>query len=99
MNEPIQSDPAASLPGPSETVYEPEASGRAVASLVFGILGIVGVTPCLGPILAIVLGRGERSSVGRTGVLLGWITLVLHVILACVGLAFLAFGLLVAGAN
>ncbi len=74
--------------------YPPVAqtSGKAVASLIFGILGL-SVLPTLGSFIALVLGymaRGEiRASMGRIsgdgmatwGIILGWI----GVILACLG--------------
>ena len=62
----------------TETMTEQTTSGRAIASLVFGILGLVGFVPCVGPILAIVLGSGEADGVAKAGVLLGWITLALY---------------------
>lgn len=61
---------------------DPPATGRAIAALVFGILGVVQLAPFLGPILALALGAGEPSSAGRAARILGW-----------VGLALLALGL------
>jgi hypothetical protein len=48
-------------------------STKAILSLVFGILAFFGL-PCIGSILAIVLGKGERSGVGRAGYILGWVS-------------------------
>ena len=75
MTDTIHTVPSPS-PAPSET------SGRAIASLVFAILGIVGVAPCLGPVLGLVLGHGETSGVGRAGVVLSWVALGLYALVA-----------------
>ncbi len=72
---------------PAMTSQEP--SGRAIASLICGILGLAQVLPCIGPILAVVLGADERSGVGRAGYILGWIGLVLTVAVVVIGLLFL----------
>lgn len=70
--------------GPS---YARRSNSRAVASLVFGILAITGVSP-LG-IVAIILGRrairqvertGEEGyGIARAGVILGWIAVCLMI--------------------
>ncbi len=62
-----------------------EVSGKAIASLIIGILSVTGMGCCVGGVLAIALGAGETSGVARAGVILGWI----HV-------ATLAIGLIVA---
>jgi cytochrome c biogenesis protein CcdA len=54
-----------------------ETTTRAVLSLVFGVLAMSGGCPCIGGILAIVFGMGEKSGVGRAGLILGWIHLAL----------------------
>ncbi len=68
------------------------ASGKAVASLVFGILAITGALPCIGSVLAIALGAGEESGVGRAGVLIGLVSLLLPVLglgfMCCFGVPF-----------
>jgi cytochrome c biogenesis protein CcdA len=69
------------------------ASGKAIAALVLGILGITFILPCIGPILAVVLGWGEKGGVGRAGLILGWITLAMYALIA--GLVLLL--ILVAG--
>jgi cytochrome c biogenesis protein CcdA len=55
-----------------------ESSARAIVSLVFGILGILMLAPCAGPIVAIVVGMGEKGGGLKAGVILGWITLALY---------------------
>jgi len=76
------------------------ASGRGIASLVLGILGITQVVPLIGPLLAIFLGAGEDSSAARAGRILGWITLALYA-LALFGLLlfFGVFGLVGAASS
>ena len=60
---------------------EQETTGKAVLSLIFGILGIVGAMPILGPLVAIACGVGEDSGVGKAGLALGGITLFLYAVL------------------
>jgi hypothetical protein len=72
-----------------------ETSTRAVLSLVFGVLALSGACPCIGGILAILLGAGEPSGVARAGVILGWVhfaltALILIVVASVFGVALLA---------
>lgn len=76
----------------TETASPEPASGRAVASLVFGILGVSFVAPCVGPILAIVLGNGEPGGVAKAGVILGWITLAMYAMAAFLVLLLILVG-------
>lgn len=76
-----------------------EASGKAIASLVFGILGVSCVLPLFGPLLAIVLGWGDENGVAKAGVILGWITLGTYALLVLALLALFAIGGLGAFAN
>ncbi len=69
-----------------------ETSGKAIASLVFGILALVGVCPCIGGILAVALGSGEHGDVARVGVILGWISLGFVAISVLIVLLFLMVG-------
>ena len=78
------------MQGPDDQTGEAQAaSGRAVASLVFGILAITGVLPCIGSFLAIALGVGEETGVGRAGFVIGWISLLIPLLglgaLCCFG--------------
>jgi hypothetical protein len=73
-------------------------STRAVFSLVFGILAFNGC-PCVGSLLAIVLGWGERSGIGRAGVVLGWISLLMYVGIALLTAFFLLFAAFVDAVN
>ena len=76
----------------TESASPEPASGRAIASLVFGILGVTFFAPCVGPILAIVLGNGEPGGVAKAGVILGWIGLGILALAAVVSAAFLLVG-------
>jgi len=69
-----------------------EPNGKAIASLVLGILGIAQVLPCLGPILAIAMGWDETEGPGRAGVILGVITLALYAVAAFVFIVFVLVG-------
>jgi|RhiMethySRZTD1v2_1073278.scaffolds.fasta_scaffold689806_2 cytochrome c biogenesis protein CcdA len=61
-----------------------EVTGKAVAALIFSLLGLVGWCPCIGSILGIVLGAGQKNGVARAAVILGWIGLGLIVLIALV---------------
>jgi len=74
-------------------------STRAVLSLVFGVLGITGTCPCIGSILAVVLGAGDRSGVARAGVILGWVTILFWVLCAGAGVFILLLAALIDAAN
>ena len=69
-----------------------ETSGKAIASLVFGILGITQFLPCVGPIVAIILGAGEKDGVGRAGLILGWITMAIYAAVALLVIVFVVVG-------
>ncbi len=79
----------------NEIAPRPElpASGRAIASLVFGILGLVGFAPCIGPILAIVFGGGEPSGIAKAGVILGWVTLAIYAFVVFLAVVLLLIGM------
>jgi hypothetical protein len=68
---------------------------KAVLALVFGILSLE-VCPCVGSLLAILLGWGERSGVGRAGFVLGWISLLIYGGVALLALLALVVGGVVA---
>ncbi len=74
---------------PTET---PQPSGKAIAALVLGILGLLQLAPCIGPIGAIVFGWGERSGIGRAGLILGWIALALYAVVGFVALLLVILG-------
>lgn len=48
-------------------------------SIIFAILGILQILPCIGPIIAIITGGQAKGtageSMGRTGRILGWLTI------------------------
>jgi hypothetical protein len=72
---------------------ENETSGKAIASFVLGLLGLTTGYLCpLFPVFAIVLGMNEREGLGRAGVILGWIGIVLYAMAAVVGLLFVVLG-------
>lgn len=69
-----------------------EPSGKAIAALVLGILGLLQLAPCIGPIGAILFGWGERTGIGRAGLILGWITLALYAVVGFVALLLVILG-------
>ena len=74
-------------------------STRAALSLVFGILALTGWCPCIGSFAAILLGAGERSGVGRAGVILGWVSLLATVLWMAFATLALLVGAVIAAAN
>ena len=74
-----------------------ETSSAGVVAFVFAILGISGMLPCIGPIVAVVAGSGDRTSLGRAGVVIGWITLGIYALvlalLAVAGVVALIIGI------
>jgi len=68
-----------------------QPSGKAVASLVFSILGMLGFC-CLGPLVGVILGWGERSGVGRAGFIVGWIGLILQLVVIVIWALAMALG-------
>ncbi len=84
---------------PATTVYTPQRQddSSGIISLVFGILGCVGILPCIGSIIAIILGNQAKNK-GETqysqiGLVLGYIGLVLSVIGIIIGIVFAFFPL------
>jgi len=65
------------------TVYVPQRQddSQGTIALIFGILGCVGVLPCIGSIVAIIVGnQAKNSSNASLGVTLGWIAVCLNII-------------------
>lgn len=61
-----------------------EVTGRAVAALVCSLLGLIFYCPCIGSVLGVVLGLGQKSGVARAAVILGWIGIGLCCLIALV---------------
>ncbi len=95
--------PAQQGPGqvPSPT---PQTHTMAIVSLIFGILGLVGVCPGLGAIIALVTGNMAQSDIRRNpgmysgdglakgGIILGWIGIALIVCGLCAAVVWI-FGM------
>lgn len=74
---------------PTQTVYIPQKTQRSSSSstaglvaLIFGILGCVGVLPCIGSCVAIVAGasaRNDGDTAGKIGLILGWISTCMYI--------------------
>ncbi len=74
-----------SQPSPSYTVVQPQTTtyvprkqddSQGIIALIFGILGCLGILPCIGGIIAIAVGNNAKgSSVGSIAVTLGWISI------------------------
>jgi len=84
---------------PTTTVYTPQRQddSSGIISLIFGILGCVGILPCIGPIIAIIVGNQAKNK-GETqysqiGIVLGYIGLVLSIIGIIIGIVFAFFPL------
>ena len=77
---------------PTTTVYTPQKKddSTGLISLIFGILGCIGFLPCIGSIVAIILGHNAKSKgesqYGSIGLTLGYIGIGLYVIGGIIGL-------------
>lgn len=62
--------------------YKKESSMGTI-SLIFGILGCIGILPCLGSIIAIIAGFAGRGTTdesnAKIGLILGWIGCCLYI--------------------
>ena len=71
---------------PTTTVYTPQRQddSTGIISLIFGILGCVGILPCIGSIVAIVLGHNAKSKgesqYSSIGLILGYLGVGLYVV-------------------
>ena len=87
---------AAPQPVPSAAAPQPQTSGLAIASLVLGICGWT-ILPLVGSILAIITGYMARKEIRENpdglagdgmalaGLVLGWVSIGLGVLLLCLG--------------
>ena len=85
---------------PTTTVYTPQKKddSTGLISLIFGILSCIGFLPCIGSIVAIVLGHNAKSKgesqYGSIGLVLGYLGIGLYVVgIAIYLIVFFAFGL------
>ncbi|TET29747.1 MAG: zinc-ribbon domain-containing protein [Candidatus Heimdallarchaeota archaeon] len=85
---------------PTTTVYTPQKKddSTGLISLIFGILSCVGFLPCIGSIVAIVMGHNAKSKgesqYGSIGLVLGYLGIGLYVVgIAIYLIVFFAFGL------
>ena len=91
---------------PHPSSYDPEAhpyappagpplSGSAIASLIFSILGLIGVLPLVGSVIGLLLGYSARKeidqsagavsghSLAQAGIIVGWLGIGLGIMLLC----------------
>ena len=78
-----------------EQSYAPPTSGSAIASLIFSILGLVGVLPIIGSVVGLILGYSARREIGerpnalggdglaQAGIVVGWVGIAFLVLLLC----------------
>ncbi len=77
---------------PTSTVYtsQKKDDSSGLISLIFGILGCIGILPCIGSIIAIFMGHSAKrkgeSQYSSIGVILGYIGICLYVIGGIIGL-------------
>lgn len=94
------SDYQTSYPSP---LTSPQTHTLAIASLIFGILGLVGICPGLGSIVAVVTGsmaqreiqadptRYTGDGLAKAGLILGWVGVALTVLGICAVVAYFLF--------
>ncbi len=92
--------------GPRPSYPPPSTNGLAIASLVLSILGLVGMLPLLGTVLGLIFGYSAKGQIARSrgtqggeglaqaGIIIGWVTLGLYILIGCL---VLVFGLAVPG--
>jgi hypothetical protein len=77
---------------PTVVVVPPrrQDNSQGTLALVFGILACVGILPCIGSIIAIIVGNNAKgTSSGSIGVTLGWISICINLIAAiAIGVSF-----------
>jgi hypothetical protein len=83
----------------------------AIVSLIFGILGLVGMCPTIGSIVAVVTGgmaqreiqadpaRYTGDGLAKAGLILGWIGIALSVLAICAVIAYFLFIAAIIGAG
>lgn len=70
------------------------SSGTAVASLIFGILGLIQILPVIGSVVALILGYASRREIDNSGGMIEGRGLAqAGIVLGWIGVGFLAFGL------
>jgi hypothetical protein len=67
--EPTQPPPSPAPP--PAVVAAPPTDGQAIAALILGILGVIGVCPLVGSIIALVLGRAAEKRIEASGGTIG----------------------------
>jgi hypothetical protein len=81
--------------GPYQYPNVPRSNGKAVASLVLGIVGIF-VCPIIASVLAIIFGYSARTEIAASrGTQSGDSNAVAGIILGCVGLVLYAVGIII----
>ena len=100
---PPQPPPAYPPPPPPPPPSQQQTNTMAVVSLIFGILGLVGVCPGLGSIIALITGNMAKGEIRRDpyryggdglakgGIILGWIGIALMACGLCGALVWLFF--------
>lgn len=86
---PTQSTSYTQYPRQSTTYVPPKRSddSSGVIALIFGVLACTGILPCIGSLVAIIVGgnaKNEGSSTGQIGFILGWIS-------CCIPIVFFIF--------
>ncbi len=73
----------------------PPLSGSAIASLIFSILGLIGVLPLVGSVVGLLLGYSARREIdesveeiggyglAQAGVIIGWLGIALGIMILC----------------
>jgi hypothetical protein len=86
--------PSAPAGPPAPVYYRPPTNGMAVASMVLGILGMMGMIWVISPILALVFGYMAKGQIDRSGgtqegrgfavagIVLGWVGIAWGIVMA-----------------
>ncbi len=88
---------------PPQYAAPPQTHTMAIVSLIFGIMGIIGMCAGIGPIVAVICGnmalgeiranpaRYTGDGLAKAGIIIGWIGLALSVCAICGVIAYFVF--------
>ncbi|MFW9924542.1 MAG: hypothetical protein ACFFDW_14760 [Candidatus Thorarchaeota archaeon] len=95
-NYPAAYTPPQTYPQYPSTTYTPtkrnsSSDSAGIIALIFGILAILGILPCIGSIIAITVGssaKNDGSTAGQVGLILGWVSCCIPILIIVFFFAF-----------
>ncbi len=86
------------IQGEKKQMTDPQDTTMGTVALIFGILGCIGILPCIGALIAVITGSMSKGTAGdgngKIGRILGWLGILIPIIgtIIYVILALLYFG-------